>query len=198
MEMGDIKSAREIAMEKIDKIGEATEAERFEWKYLPEGEKLAARFLKQGIDLSAELSKYDKRAAAYVIRGISTVLIKNINIPRDEAGKKLNKQAMDGLKTVKTDKARVEAVFNQIRHIFNHYSEQGDKQVKQAYAALKSDFQAKVEQALRQQGANMAGIRIDIEKQPQFQEEWRKVKIQLEGQYEQVLNDYKVELEAIP
>jgi hypothetical protein len=196
--MGDIKSAREIAMEKIEKIGEATEVERFEWKYLPEGEKLAAKYLKQGGDLSSELSKYDKKAVKYVITGISNVLIKNIDIPKDEADKKTNKQAMDGIKAVKTDKVRVEAVLNQIRHVFNHYSEQGDKQIKQAYAALKSDFQAKVEQALRQQGQNMAGIRIDIEKQPQFQEEWRKVKIQLEGQYSQVLSEYKKELEALP
>jgi hypothetical protein len=196
--MGDIKSAREIAMEKIDKIGEPTEAERFEWKYLPEGEKLAARHLKQAIDLPSELNQFDKKAAKYVARGISSVLIKNINLPKDDAAKKTNKVAMEGLKAIKTDKARVEAVLNQIRHVFNHYSEQGDKQIQQAYASLKSDFQAKVEQALRQQGANMAGIRIDIEKQPQFQEEWRKIKIQLEGQYIQVLSGYKNELETIP
>jgi hypothetical protein len=196
--MGDIKSAREIAMEKIEKIGEPTEVERFEWKYLPEGEKLAAKYLKQGGDLAAELGKFDKKAVKYVIAGISNVLIKNIDIPKDEADKKINKQAMDGIKAVKTDKARVEAVLNQIRHVFNHYSEQGDKQIKQAYAALKADFQAKVEQALRQQGQNMAGIRIDIEKQPQFLEEWRKLKIQLEGQYTQVLSEYKKELESLP
>jgi hypothetical protein len=196
--MGEIKSAREIAMEKIEKIGEATEEERLEWKYLPEGEKLAARYLKQGADLSTEMSKYDKKAARYIIKGASNIFIKNINIPKDDAGKKTSKLAMDGIKAVKTDKARVEAVLNQIRHIFNHYSEQGDKQIKQAYAGLKADFQAKVEQALRQQGANMAGIRIDVEKQPQFQEEWRKLKIQLEGQYNQVLADYKKELEDLP
>ncbi len=195
--MGEIKSAREIAMEKIEKIGEATEDERFAWKYLPEGEKLAARYLKQGIDLSSELKQFDKKAAGYVIRGISSVLIKNIDIPKDEADKKTNKLAMDGLKTIKKDKARVEAVLSQIQHIFTHYSEQGDKQIKQAYASLKADFSAKVEQALRQQGASMAGVRIDIEKQPQFQEEWRKIKIQLENQYVQVLTEYKNELEAI-
>jgi hypothetical protein len=36
--MSDIKSAREIAMEKAASIGEATAEERLEWKYLPEGE----------------------------------------------------------------------------------------------------------------------------------------------------------------
>ena len=195
--MGDIKSAREIAMEKIAKIGEPTEEERLEWKYLPEGEKLAARYLKQNADILAELGKFDKKATKYVIRGVNTVLIKNINLPRDEASKRTNKLVLDGIKAIKTDKARTEAVLNQIRHVFNHYAEQGEKQIKQAYTALKSDFQAKVEQALQQQGGNMAGVRIDIEKQPQFLEEWRKLKGQLEGQYNQLLDEYKQQLEAI-
>jgi hypothetical protein len=189
--MGDIKSAREIAMEKINKLGEPTEEERLEWKYLPEGEKLAARYLKNEVQLAAELAKFDKKAVHYVAEGISNILIKNILLPRDEAQKKINKTAMDGIKAVKNDKAQVEEVLNQMRHIFNHYAEQGEKQSRQAYASLKADFQAKIEQALQQQGGSMAGVRIDVEKQPQFLEEWRKVKAQLEGQYLQVLAEFK-------
>jgi hypothetical protein len=195
--MGDIKSAREIAMEKIDKLGEPTPEELLEWKYLPEGEKLAARYLKGDAQLPAELSKFDKNAIRYVSEGICNILIKNILLPKDEITKKTNKLAMDGIKAVKNDKAQVEEIFNQIRHIFNHYADQGDKQTKQSYAALKADFQAKLEQALRQQGGAMSGVRIDVEKQPQFLEEWRKVKIQLESQYLQVLNEFKHELEAL-
>ena len=41
--MGDIKSALEIAMEKVAKLGEATEEERLKWKHAPQGEELAAR-----------------------------------------------------------------------------------------------------------------------------------------------------------
>jgi hypothetical protein len=195
--MGDIKSAREIAMEKINKIGEPTEEERLEWKYLPEGEKLAARFLKQDAQLLPELAKLDKKAVQYVSRGAAAVLIKNINLPKDEAAQRTNKLAMDGLKTLKLDKAKVEAVLNQIRQIFNHYTQQGEQQRNQAYNALKNDFQAKVEQALRQQGGNVSGVRIDIEKQPQFQEEWRIIKAQLDGQYIQVLGDLKLQLESL-
>ena len=195
--MGDIKSAREIAMEKIAKLGEPTEEERLEWKYIPEGEKLAARYLKQDGELLPELGKFGKREAKYILRGINNVLIKNINLPKDEANKRNNKLALEGIKAIKTDKNRTDAILNQIKHVFNHYSEQGDKQIKQAYATLKNEFQAKVEQALQQQGGNMAGVRIDIEKQPQFQEEWRKLKAQLEGQYDQVLEEYKQQLAAI-
>jgi hypothetical protein len=196
--MGDIKSAREIAMEKISKLGEPTEEERLQWKYNPEGEKLAARYLKNIFDLPAELGKYDKSAARVISKSASAVLIKNINIPKNDNDKKINKIAMDGVKALKADKAGTEAALNQIRHIFNHYSEQGEQQRKQAYAALKNDFQAKLEQALRQQmGGNMSGIRIDIEKQPQFQEEWRKLKLQLDSQYLTLLDEYKQELDAI-
>ncbi len=196
--MGDIKSAREIAMEKINKIGEPTEEERLEWKYLPEGEKLAARYLRNGIDLMAEINKFEKKGVPYITEGISNVLIKNIILPENDMAKKNVKRAMDGIKAVKTDKAHVEAVLNQIRHVFNHYEQQGEQQRKQAYAMLKNDFQAKVEQALKQQmGGNMSGVRIDIEKQPQFQEEWRKMKTQLDSQYLQLLDEYKQQLEAL-
>ncbi len=196
--MGDIKSAREIAMEKIEKMGEPTEEERLEWKYLPEGEKLAAKYLKQDAELLPELNKFDKKALPYVTEGLSAVLIKNITLPENEGAKRTSKRAMDGIKVVKTDKAHAEAALNQIRHVFNHYDQQGAQQRKQAYEALKRDFQAKVEQALKQQmGGNVSGIRIDIEKQPQFQEEWRKLKTQLDAQYIQLLAEYKQELESL-
>jgi hypothetical protein len=196
--MGEIKSAREIAMEKIEKLGEPTEEERLEWKYVPEGEKLAAKYLKQEAELLPELNKYDKKALKYVLKGLNSVLIKNIILPENEAAKRTSKLAIDGIKAIKTDKLRVEAVINQIRHLFNHYAENGEKQRKQAYNALKKDFQTKLEQALRQQmGSNAANFRIDVEMQPQFQEEWRRLKSQLDGQYLQLLDEYKQELEAL-
>jgi len=196
--MGDIKSAREIAMEKIAKLGEPTVEERLQWKYSPEGEKLAARYLKNGVDLIAELNKFDKGAAKLVAKSASSILIKNIIIPKNDIDKKNNKLAMDGIKILKSDKQRVEATLNQIRHIFNHYADQGEQQRKQAYSALKADFQVKLEQALRQQmGGNISGIRIDVEKQPQFQEEWRKLKTQLDAQYLKLLDEHKQELDLI-
>ncbi len=193
--MGDIKSAREIAMEKIAAIGEPTAAERLEWKYLPEGEKLSARYLKGETKLQEELVKYDKTAAPYIVRGVCAVLVKNINLPRDEPAQKVNKTAMEGLKIVKTDKSRLEAILNQVRQIFTHYTTQGEQQSKQAYEMLKENFQAKVDQAISQQmGGKAPNMHIDVEKQPQFQEEWRKVKNQMEGQYLHVLAELKQQL----
>jgi len=195
--MGDIKSAREIAMEKVEKLGEVTDEERLKWKYVPEGEKLAARYLKQNLNLVAELGKYEEKVASYIKEGATEILIRNINLPQNDVFRKNNKRAMEGLKTLKKDKIGVENVFSKMRNIFNHYIEQGEQQRKQVYEQLKVEFAAKVQQAIQQQLGSVVGLKIDVERQPQFQEEWRKVLTQLDSQYISLLNEYKQELSAI-
>jgi len=195
--MGDIKSAIEIAMEKAEGLGKATDEERLKWEYVPEGERLAARYLKQDCNLVAELSQYEEKIKKYVIQGVADILIRNINLPKNNLAKRTNKKAMDGLKIVKSDKASVENVYSKIRRIFEHYVGQGEQQKKQAYESLKAEFEARIKQAIQQQLGSFMGIRIDVERQPQFQEEWRKLLIQLDSQYVMLLDEYKQELSAI-
>lgn len=191
-----IKSAREIAMEKLEKIGEATEEERLGWKYAPEGEKLAAKYLRDDANLVAELGKYEENIKKYVIGGAAGILTRNIDLPRNEAVKKNNRRAMEGLKILKNDKVSVENVFSKIRYVFNHYGEEGEKQRQQAYQSLKAEMETKIQQAMQQQMSPLMG-NIDIEKQPQFQQEWRKIQYQMEVAYLDHLNEYKHELSEI-
>jgi plasmid stabilization system protein ParE len=101
---------------------------------------------------------------------------------------------MDGLKILKTDKVAVENIYSRMRRIFDHYIEQGEQQRKQAYESLKTEFEAKIQQAMRQQVDSIVGNKIDIESQPQFQGEWRKLQAQLDLQYVKLLDEYKQEL----
>lgn len=192
-----IKSAREIALEKVAEMGEVTEEERLRWKYVPEGEKLAVKYMKQDLNLAAELGKYDEAVIGYIKVGASDILLRNIDLPASDLARKNNKKAMDGIKTLKKDKVGAENIFSKIRNIFNHYTEQGEPQRRQAYEQLKAEFGAKVQEAIRQQLGTVTGLKIDIEKQPQFQEEWRRVKLQFDAQYITLLNEYKQELAAI-
>lgn len=192
-----IKSAREIAMEKVAAMGEVTEEERLHWKYVPEGEKLAAKYMKQELNLAAELGKFDEAVVGYVKEGASDILLRNIDLPVNDIARQKNKKAMEGIKTLKKDKVGVENIFSKIRNIFSHYTEQGEPQRRQAYEQLKAEFSAKVQEAIKQQLGTAAGMKIDIENQPQFQEEWRRLKIQLDSQYITLLNEYKQELAAI-
>jgi hypothetical protein len=195
--MGDIKSAREIALEKVAEMGEITEEERLRWKYVPEGEKLAARYLKQNLNLVAELGNFDQSVTKYIKEGAADILIRNINLPKNDLARKNNKTVMEGLKTLKKDKIGVENIYSKMRNIFNHYTEQGEQQRKQTYTQLKAEFEAKVQQAVQQQLGSTVGIRINVERQPQFQEEWRRLQIQLDSQYISLLNEYKQELAEI-
>jgi len=195
--MGDIKSAREIAMEKLEKLDEATDEERLKWKYVPEGERLAVRFIKQDCNLVGELSQYEENVRKYIIAGAEDILIRNIDLPNNDLAKRNNRRVMDGLKTLKSDKVGVENVYSKMRHVFNHYVEQGEQQRKQAYESLKTEFEAKVQQAVQQQLGPLMGIKVDVEKQPQFQEEWRKILTQLDSQYLKLLDEYRQELRAI-
>jgi len=124
--MDDIKSALELAMEKIEKLGKATDEERLKWKYVPEGERLAVRYFKQDCNLEVELSQYEETARRYVIEGADDILIRNINLPKDDLAKRNNKRAMDGFKNLKNDKVAVGNVYSKMRRIFNHYAEQGE------------------------------------------------------------------------
>jgi hypothetical protein len=195
--MGEIKSAAEIAREKLEKIGEPTERERLKWKYAPEGERLAARYLKEEVNLVNEVRKYDDEARKIVTVSVSDVLLKNINLPRNEAARRANKKSMDGIKALKTDKVAVENVFSRMRHVLDHYIQDGAKQRKQAYDSLKAEFEDKVQQVIRQKTGVNARINIDVEKQPQFLEEWQRLQAQLEAQYLKLLDEYKQELAVI-
>ena len=192
--MSDIKSAREIAMEKLEKLEEPTDEERLQWKFVPKGEALAGRYLKEDCNLISELSPYQENEREYVAKGAADILSRNINLPKNDSAKRMNRKAMDGLKLLKNDKVSVENVYSRIRNIFKHYVEQGEQQRRQAYESLKTQFEAKIQQAMQQQMGPMMRMRVDVERHPQFQEEWRKVQIQLDSQYLQHLDEYKREL----
>jgi len=195
--MGEIKSAFEKAMEKVAKIGEASEEELMKWKYTPEGQRLAVEYLKEECNLTAELGKYKEEEKRFVAQGAEEVLLRSISLPKNEFAKKNNRRAMEAIKALKRDKASVENVYSKMRRIFSHYEQEGEQQRRQTYEMLKQDFQSKVQQAIQQQTGVPAGVKIDVERQPQFQEEWRRILAQLDSQYQKLLEEYKQEILGI-
>ena len=192
----EVKSAFEIAMEKLNKVEDSTEAERNEWKYVPEGEQLGVQYIKEEFDLAGALNKYSGDARKYVSQGIAEVLIRNIILPKTEAAKKTNKKAMDGIKLIKNDKAKLDGVYGQIKRLFDHYATTGEQQRQQARESIKEEVEMRLQQAAQQQGLSMAG-KMDIEKTSQFQGELRKLLTQLDAQYLTLLTEYKSELMKI-
>jgi hypothetical protein len=196
--MGDIKTAAQIAAEKLARMTAPTEEEKLKWKYGPEGEKLAAQYLKEDINLVEAIKKFEEKPRKLVTGIVNEILLKNISLPHNETVRKTDKKAMDGLKTLKNNKGAVDKVFQRLQHVLDHYVTEGAQQKKQAYDQLKQQFEVQLQQMVRQQTGTASGrVKIDVEKQPQFQEEWARLQSQLEGQYVQLLDEYKTELAAI-
>jgi hypothetical protein len=198
--MADIKNARDIAEAKIAAVGAATEADKLRWKYTPEGEKLAAAYLKDGRALEDELSRVPAESMPYFKKGMETILLANINLPTDEAIIARNKRATDGISMIKKDKAGVVKIMNQVKQIFSHYNDQGKQQRDSTYKALQARYAAKLKQALEKRMGADSGHELDdisVESLPQFQEEWRQTALQMDGQYLNLLAEYKRELQAL-
>jgi hypothetical protein len=195
--MADIKSAREIAQQKTEALGEATEEERLRWKYIPLGEKLAVKYLNKKLDLAAELAGYQKEAQKYVKKGAGAVLLANINLPKNDTIISKNETAIKGLVKLKADKSAAGAVFDGIKNLFEHYTGQGEQQRQQAYQSLKAEFGSRLQQAVEQQLGSTAGLEINVENLSQFQEEWQRMMAQLDSQYLKLLDEYKQQLKEI-
>ena len=193
--MGELKSAFEIAMERAKRLGEASQEEVKKGNLVPQGERLAARYLRGECNLIAELSKYDEEARGYVAEGAKGILLRNIDLPRNDLAKEINRTVMEGIKALKADKGGVENVYSKIRRLFKHYEEEGEQQRSQAYEMLKGEFQRNLQQAAQQGG--LSG-RVEVERHPQFQEQWRRTLAQLDSQYQRLLEECKQELEGIP
>ena len=195
--MDEMKSAFERAMEKAESLGKASEEDLTKWKYIPEGEKLAARYLKEEYDISTELGKYDEKVRKYVAEGAQGVFIRNIDLPRNDIAKKRDKKVMEAIKELKRDKVGIENVYTKMRRVFNHYEKEGEQQRRQTYDTVKRDFEAKLMQAAQQQRGAPPPPKVNVESHPQFQQEWRRILAQLDSQYLRLLDDYKKEILSI-
>jgi len=194
--MGEIRSAREIALEKAEKLGKATKDELDRAKYIPEGEKLANNYLRNETNLIAELTKYPDVVRKYLVSGAQDVLVRNLDLPKGDFIKKRNKMVLAGIKVLKQDKAILENAFSKIRRLFEHYEGQGEQQRRQAYEMFKQEFEARARQAMQQQGMMGAG-KLDVERHPLFQDEWRQNVRQLDTQYLKLLEEYRQEILSI-
>ena len=191
--MGEIKSAWEKAMEKVEKLDKPSEEELKSLEYVPSGNALAARYLKEPkFDLEAELARYKGSGVRkYIIQGIQEILIRNIALPRNDQTKETAKKAMAGIKLIKQNQNQLQSVFDRIDSLFNYY----EQARQQAYLQLRQNFENKLQEVTKAMQQQLgAKVTIQPELQPQFQEEWRKLSIQLDVQYEKVLGQHKEQI----
>ena len=111
-----IKSALEIAMEKAAKLAKLTPEEASELKWGPEGERLAALYLRGQGDLAKALSPLEHGVVPYVVRGMVTVLLANLDIPRNETAAATNRRVMQAFQVLCKDQKALKVIVGRVTY----------------------------------------------------------------------------------
>jgi len=193
----EIKSSRDIVLERLATLDDVTPEERLKWKYTPEGEQIAIKYFKEAVDFEASISAYPAEVQAFIRSGAEKVLLENIQLPINDTVAARNNKAMSAILYIKSEKTMATKLLDQMKHILGHYTDQGAAQRKEAREMLKQQFEAKLKQAVKNQigySAEATDLGISVETLPQFQDELRRTLLQMDNQYLGLLEKYKQEL----
>ena len=184
--MAEIKSTLEKVMERAASMGRASQEEIQSEERVKEGMRMAADYL-QGKDVDFSGILEATGVSALVKKGLVQVFLRNITLPRDDEGQRAEK-AMQGLLELAKGSGDLVSVFRDMKGILEHYQQHK----KEIHQQVEDAFRQQMEQALTQQtGQKGLGMKMDPRMHPKFQEEWSKVKADLDGQYNQVLQQHK-------
>jgi hypothetical protein len=183
--MAEIRSTLEKVLERAAAMGsadrEALEAE----EQVKNGMRMAADYLRgNAVDFSGIL---EGEEAAPVRQGAVQAFLRNITLPRDD-DKQTVEKAMRGLLELARGSGDLASVFQEMHGILDNYQ----KHKMEIRQQVEEAFRQQMQQTLAQQGgAAGMDIKIDPMMHPKFQEEWSRVKGDLDNQYNQVLQQHK-------
>lgn len=192
-----VKTALERAMERAEGLGKITSDELKRLEFLPLGNGMAARYLKEeGFSLEGELAKTKGTGnRKWVVLGVQETLLSNISLPRDAASKNASKRAMEGITTIKENKRGVKATLSKIETLFGYYEQARLELLRR----LKKEFETRMAEAQRAMQYQIGGAaKLSAETQQQFQEEMRRALGELDMQYDKTLQEHKKELARLP
>ncbi|MFA4836001.1 MAG: DUF6657 family protein [Dehalococcoidia bacterium] len=190
---GFMKSALERALERADKI-EVPEEKLKEMKHRSQGEQIAAEFLRNPkYSMSNELEKLDVDARKYVSKALESVLLQNLALPKKENDIVRNEEVFRGLAIIKKDKSGLTHAKDQMANLSNYYSQA----VKQNYEQLKSEVGRAMNQAVQKKTGAPPGSKLNVERTPEFQENWRQFTARLDAEYGKALSQLKQQIAAM-
>lgn len=184
--MAEIKSTLEKVLERAAAMGRASQEEMQAEEQEKKGMRLAADYLQgQELDLSEIIEQ--TQGAGLVKRGLVQVFLRNISLPRNSDLSRAER-AMQGLLEMARGSADLASVFRDMKGILDHYQ----NHLKEVRQQLEDAFRQQLEQAMnRQTGQQDLGLKINPALHPKFQEEWTRIKSDLDGQYNKVLQQHK-------
>jgi len=185
--MAEIKSTLEKVLERAASMGRATQEELATEERVKDGMRMGADYLNGNeVDFSCALEQTS--SSVLIKRGVVQAFLRNIMLPRDDDQKR-SERAMQGLLDLGKGSGDLLSIFKDMKGILDHY-QQHKKEIRQQ---VEDAFRQQMEQAMAQQtGQKGLGMKVDPALHPKFQEEWSRIKSDLDSQYNQALDQHKV------
>ena len=186
-----IKTQWEIVQEKLKNLAYSEEDTKRDY-WSQEGRKIAGRFLREKKTvISQELSSYPAQAHEVICEAIERVLLSNIILASTKVQKEENRRALEGLLQLKGNPPLLMKLSAEIEQIADAYLREKEDYHKQLRQTAERTVNEKKKAIEAQTGMR---VRIDIERQPEFIEQWRNIASQIESHYAQMLDRCKEEI----
>jgi predicted component of type VI protein secretion system len=179
-----IKSALEIAMEKVSGLPELTAeeiAEQREKEYGPIGEAIAKKFLGGTLadgEILAELSRYSQEPRRIVRRELVAGLCRELRLDneRETAGR-----ALSGMKQLASEKRGLfEAVAKDFLNIFSEFIEKKEKKFR--------EFELLARELIENLGISGSAVRINMNENETWKQELNRIRESYEPRLKKLRN----------
>jgi len=154
-----------------------------------EGMKLAAAFLNQEESSLLELLQSRATEEQMAVRaGMAKTLLRNIVLPRDEAISEQSLLSLSALQELSGNSADIGSICSELKQILEQYG-QHLEQVKQQFD---ESILNQLKMQLQQQGLAVDDdMALNPTMHPKYQEEWSRASAELNGQYNDALDQRK-------
>lgn len=188
--MAEIKSTMEMVMERAARMTAGAGGDDFlVEEQVREGMRLAAAYMRdENPGLGARLAATPAAAARNTRKGTVQALLRNIVLIRDKEKAIDTEKAMRGLAEIGREDGELLGILNEMKKLTEGYLQHGEQ--------LKSQLEAQFAQQMAMMEQNLArqtgmAMKLQPAQHPKFQEEWGRIKTQLNEQYGQALKQLK-------
>jgi hypothetical protein len=175
MEQHRIKSAREIALEKIANLPDLTPEELLKQKeneFKPVGEAIARRYLKGAVrtsELPLELKKYRDTEGLIVKRFLVTSLVRSIEF----ADTNRSQRAIDGLEVLTSPNSH----FQDLRKDFDKILSRFEEEIRQRQGI----YEIQAREILQKYGVSGSAVKPNLK----FNQEWQEEQGRIQSAYDE-------------
>ena len=193
--MAEIRSTLDLVLERAARIGTASAEEMRTEELYRRSMRLSAEFLdsadKKPDTLTDHLKNAPEAERGALRRGMLATMLRNLFLPRDEAGTVRMRRAMQALVSLHGGSTEIGALCRELEGIVARYGEHR----KQLQGQLKEQLRMQLQQALaRETGVRTDAAKIDPALDQRYAQEWAAVEAELNAQYGQALDQYRAEL----